>query len=186
MFINQKGNTAGGDLVGGSKTENYFNIISAPSINELSLLYGKIKENGGDPSDGSFCEQLQHYLARPTDGDVRGLQVKLKDSGREDQLDDAMQLKERATKAVMRHQMSRTAQRIYTIVLDELHTNFTLLVTPAIQGDANRIEIDKRIHEILQDAKKELGENLFELTVKDLLGLLYFLGGNCHIRWDKC
>jgi len=174
-------------MVGGNKTENNFNIISSSSIEELSLLYAKIKENGvGTPSGGTFCEQLEHYLAVKTEGDVRGLATKLRESNRADQLDLALQLKERAAKALMRHQTSKTAQRIYTIVLDELHTSFMLTVTPAIQDDAGRREVDMCIQQVLQTTKSMLGENVLEITVKDLLGLLYFLGGNCHIRWDKC
>jgi hypothetical protein len=187
VFTNQRGNTVAGDLISGSKTENTFNLINSSSIEEISLLYAKIKENGfGEPSGGSFCEQLEHYMAARADGDVRGLEVKLMESGRTDQLEQATELKERAAKAVMRYQTSRTAQRIYTIILDELHTNFMLIVTPAIQDGAARREVDQCIQQILQSTKSVLGENLLQFTVKDLLGLLYYLGGNCHIRWDKC
>lgn len=186
-IVRQSQNTVGGDLISGNKSETTFNLINAASINELSLLYSKLKKNGvGDASDGSFCEQLEHYLAAKTDGDVRGLEAKLIESGRADQLELAKELKERAAKAVMRHQTSRTAQRIYTIILDELHTNFTLSVTPAIQEGAGRREVDQCIQHVLQNTKSMLGENVLEMTVKDLFALLYFLGGNCHIRWDKC
>ena len=186
QLVKQSHNTAGGDIVA-NKSETTFNVISAASIDELSMLYAKLKENGvGDISGGTFCEQLEHYLAAKTDGDVRGLEAKLVESGRADQLALAKELKERAAKAIMRHQTSRTAQRIYTIVLDELHTNFTLSVTPVIQDGAGRREVDQCIQYILQNTRTMLGENVLEITVKDLFALLYFLGGNCHIRWDKC
>lgn len=185
--IKQSDNFVGNDLIAGNKTENNFNFINASSIDELTALYSRLKENGsGEPSNGNFCEQLEHYLSAKTDGDVRGLEEKLIQSGRQDQLDLAKELKERAAKAVMRYQSSRTAQRIYTILLDELHTNFTLSVTPTIQEGGSRREVDQCIQYVLQNTKSMLGENVLELTVKDLLALLYFLGGNCHIRWDKC
>jgi hypothetical protein len=187
QILRQSENTAGRDIVGGNKSETTFNIVTAGSIDELSLLYAKLKQNGiGDVSNGSFCEQLEHYMAAKTEGDVRGLEAKLMDSGREDQLELAKELKERAAKAIMRYQTSRTAQRIYTILLDELHTNFTLSVTPVIQDGAPRREVDQCIQYVLQSTRAMLGENVLELSVKDLLSLLYFLGGNCHIRWDKC
>lgn len=186
QILRQSHNTAGGDIVA-TKSETTFNIITAASIDELSVLYSKLKENGvGDTSGGKFCEQLEHYLAAKTDGDIRGLEAKLVESGREDQISFAKELKERAAKAIMRHQTSRTAQRIYTIVLDELHTNFTLSVTSVIQEGATRREVDTCIQHILQNTKAMLGENILEISVKDLFALLYFLGGNCHIRWDKC
>ncbi|HGA6848753.1 TPA: ABC-three component system protein [Salmonella enterica subsp. enterica serovar Virchow] len=46
--------------------------------------------------------------------------------------------------------------------------------------------VDEKISSIIDELYTSLGENLLELTAKDLLGLLFFLGGNCHIRWDKC
>lgn len=187
MYTNQSHNSVSGDIVAGNKTENVFNVVNAATVNELAVLYSRLKHDGiGASSGGTFCEQLEHYLAAKTEGDVRGLEAKLMESGRTDQLDLALRLKERAAKAVMRHQSSKTAQRVYTILLDELHTGFSLMVTPAIQSDEGRREVDKCINDILQSTSSLLGENILEITVKDLLGLLYFLGGNCHIRWDKC
>lgn len=186
MFVSQSNNQAKGDVVAGSKTEFNF-ITSGGSTDELSLLYAKLKADGvGDPSGNAFCEKLQHYMAARTDGDVRGLEEKLKASDRLDQLPLAKELKEFAAKSIVKRQGSQTAQRIFTIVLDELHTNFTLVVTPAIQTEATRREVDLCINQALQTTKGMLGENVLELTVKDLFGLLFFLGGNCHIRWDKC
>lgn len=187
MFINQSNNQVYGDLVAGNKSETSISINNSSTISELCLLYQKIKSK--DPDDltnGKFCHKLEHYLTAVTDGDVRGLEQKLLDSGRLDLLNSAIQLKELATKSLMRYQSSRSAQRVFTIILDELHTNFTLMVTPAIQAGGNRQEVDQLIGLILQHVKGELGENILEFTVKDLLALIYFLGGNCHLRWDKC
>jgi hypothetical protein len=39
---------------------------------------------------------------------------------------------------------------------------------------------------VLAPTNAMLGENDLQITSIDVLGLLYFLGGNCHIRWDKC
>lgn len=186
MFVSQSNNQATGDVVAGSKTEFNF-ITSGGSTDELTLLYAKLRADGiGDPSGNTFCEKLQHYMAARTEGDVRGLQDKLEASDRLDQLQLAKELKEFAAKSIMRRQGSQTAQRIFTIVLDELHTNFTLVVTPAIQTGVSRREVDLCISQALQSTKGMLGENVLELTLKDLFGLLFFLGGNCHIRWDKC
>lgn len=184
MFTNQNNNQVGGDVIAGDKTVNIYAPIG---LNELQKLYEQLKANGiGDTSNGSFSEKLQHYLSARTDGDVRGLHEKLAASGRLDQLDLATALKEGATKSIMRHQMSRTAQRIYVIILDELHTGFELIVKPYVEASESRASIDKRTLELLQGISALLGENVLEFTIKDLHGLLYFLGGNCHIRWDKC
>jgi hypothetical protein len=192
VFTSQSHNDVGGDLVGGDKVDNSKTTVIQLVTNggagrELEALYEKLKADGvGDPSHGQFSAKLQHYMSTTTDGDVRGLEAKLRDSGREDQIWSATDLKERAFKSIMRHQTSRTAQRVYTIVLSELHAAFTLTVTPVIQQGADRVAVDQCINAILQGTKNLLGENVLEFDAMDLLALLYYLGGNCHIRWDKC
>lgn len=186
MSIKQTNNTSGRDIAGGSIYNTDVNIITPESIQELAILYAKLKLDGiGESSGNTFSHKLQHYMSMPTDGDVRGLEEKLRDSGRLDMLHFAMGEKERAYKLVMKYQSSRSAQRVYTILLDELHTIYMLTVTPIIEGGGDRIAIDSSISRALQAVKSMLGENFMEFTVKDLLGLLFFLAGNCHIRWDK-
>ena len=183
----QSHNVAGGHIAGRDVNIISTTTISSVVLEELQQLYEKLKQNpGGDASDGSFCEKLEHYLSARTKGDVRGLEQKLQDSGRLDQLDDAVEKKERATKSIMRHQASKTAQRIYVIVLDELHANFSLMVTPMVQAGEGRVAVDERILHMLENVRAKLGENFLEFTISDLLALLFFLGGNCHIRLDKC
>lgn len=183
MSVKQTGNIAGGSIVGG---DMHVTLVNQQVVDEIHALYQKIKQGDSENTEDTFCEQLEHYLAAKTDGDVRGLEEKLRSSDRVDQLDHALRMKERATKSIMRLQSSKTAQRIYTILLDELHTNFMLLVSPLVEAEAPRTIVDDKIQEIIYSLKSTLGENLLEITVKDMLGLLYFLGGNCHIRWDKC
>jgi hypothetical protein len=192
VFTNQNDNDVDGDLVGGDKVDNstttVINVVTNGAAGEeLSMLYSKLKADGvGDSSGGNFSEKLVHYMAAKTNGDVRGLEAKLHDADRLELLEDAKDLKERAFKSIMKHQTSRTAQRVYTIVLSELHAAFTLTVTPVIQQGAGRVQVDQCINAVLQATKNMLGENVLEFDVMDLLALLYYLGGNCHIRWDKC
>lgn len=187
MYTRQSDNVVAGDNAGRDVIKNStYNIISSPSSEELALLYAKLKVDGvGDPSNSGFSYKLQHYMSVPTDGDVRGLEEKLKSSGRLDMLNFAIQQKETAAKLIMKFQSSRSAQRVFTIILDELHTIYMLTVTPVIENDGDRQSVDACINQALFTIKSMLGENFLEFTVKDLLGLLFFLAGNCHIRWDK-
>lgn len=173
-------------MAAGNVIKTVNNYYPSASVEELALLYAKLRLDGiGDPSNNVFSHKLMHYLAVPTDGDVRGLEAKLRDSGRLDILHFAMREKEAAVKMLMRYQSSRSAQRVFTILLDELHTIYVLTVTPIIENGGDRAAVDEKISNALQVIKSMLGENFLEFTVKDLLGLLFFLAGNCHIRWDK-
>lgn len=188
MYTKQSNNNATGDIAGRDIYKNItnHNYQSTQPLDELVLLYEKLKQDGiGDPSNNQFSLKLQHYMATPTDGDVRGLEEKLKDSARLDMLNLAISQKELTTKLIMKYQSSRTAQRVFTIILDELHTEHILTVVPVIQNDGDRTAVDHSTKLVLEKVRGLLGENLLELTVKDLLGFIYFLAGNCHIRWDK-
>jgi hypothetical protein len=87
----------------------------------------------------------------------------------------------------MRLQTSPIAQDIITLVLSQIYSNFILQVTPAIESGESRQVVDALISDkVISPAMQMLGENDLMITNEDILGLLFFLGGNCHIRWDKC
>ena len=68
-----------------------------------------------------------------------------------------------------------------------IHAQFVQHIKPAIQAGQARTDVEALISEkVLAPTNELLGENDLQITAIDVLGLLYFLGGNCHIRWDKC
>jgi hypothetical protein len=186
MFTSQSGNTAGGDIIGGDQNKTIYQIITPQS--PLTKLYEKFREsNNGTQIAAQIADNLQHYCAVDTDGDIRGLEAKLVDASRKDLLRPATLMKESATKLIMKWQTSGVAQDILTVILSELYTAFTLEVTPAIEAAKSRQEVDSLIKErVIDKTAAMLGDNDLNLTSHELLGLLFFLGGNCHIRWDKC
>ncbi|HEI8004584.1 TPA: hypothetical protein SLC38_001457 [Morganella morganii] len=182
----QKGNKVdgGGSVVGRDQHNHYY--ASQGVSRELLDLYERLKKDGVGECSTEFCEKLNHYMTHQTETDVRGLDAKLRDSNRNDLLIAAQMMKEQATKAILRRQTSKTAQRIFVLILDRIYFDFIMKVTPLIQSDNDRVIVDDKISQIIDALYSTLGENLLELTAIDLLGLLFFLGGNCHIRWDKC
>jgi hypothetical protein len=186
MFVSQRGNTVEGDLVAGDqyKNENHFHAPTSP----LASLYQKLRTAPASPPENRFIfDQLEHYCNAATDGDVRGLEDKLTSADRSDLIEQASRLKQFATKTVMKWQTSGTAQSILLHILGKMHTQFLLHVTPAIQEGLSRQQVDALIGEkVLQPIELMLGENDLGLQPADLLGFLFFLGGNCHIRWDRC
>lgn len=184
MSVEQSSNeVTNGSIVGRDQIVHQY---APKGINkEIQALYERLKRcDSFDNYD--ICDELNHYMSLQPDIDVRGLDAKLQSSNRSDLLPVAKAMKEKAAKSIMRRQTSRTAQRIFVIILDQIHFDFMMKVTPLIQEDKERVIVDDKIREIIDELYSSLGENLLELTAKDLLGLLFFLGGNCHIRWDKC
>lgn len=184
MFTSQSGNRAKGDIVAGNQT-NITNVY-APA-GPLSHLYEQLRHPPANPGISDIADQLRHFCSAVTDGDVRGLEEKLTSAGRTDLIPAATYLKETATKLIMRWQTSRAAQDIITFILSHMYKNYLLHVQPAIEADHPRTIIDSLISEkVIEPAEQMLGENALSITSTDLLGLVFFLGGNCHIRWDKC
>lgn len=181
MSVVQVGNKADGDIVAGSK--NVF--ITQPT--SLSRLYQILRDAEQASSHKSnIAELLQHFCAS-TSTDVRGLEAKLTESGRIDLLSEAMLWKQRASMLIMQWQTSPVTHDIITHILSRIHTEFTLHVKPLIEEGRTRSEIDQVISEkVLTPTDAMLGDNDLQITFVDLLGMLYYLGGNCHIRWDKC
>lgn len=186
MFTSQSGNIADGDIVGGNQHKTVNNVYLPTS--PLTRLYERLRASGADhPYAAQISEQLQHYCSVATDGDVRGLEEKLTSAGRQYLLKTAERLKETATKTIMKWQTSGVAQDILTFILSNIYSEFTLHVTPAIESGATKQEVDALISEkVINPTLEILGDNDLMLTPTDLLGLLFFLGGNCHVRWDKC
>lgn len=180
----QVGNSAGRDVIGGDKID--YNFYPSPS--PLHVLYKKLRqstdENGGSQT---IIEELQHYCSKHDGDDVRGLELKLKESNRDDLLYDAEWMKQAASKMIMRWQTSGVAQNIITVILSKIYSDFVMHVRPAIQAGGTRAEVDSLIADkVIDPARIMLGDNDLNITPAILLGMLYFLAGNCHIRWDKC
>lgn len=184
MFLSQSGNTAGGHIAGGNIVTNVTSINHSP----LSSLYSRLRDKDNlEEYSAKIADKLQHFCAISSDGDVRGLAEKLNSSNRADILVMAKRLKEDVAKLVMRLQTSPIAQDIITLILCKIYTDFIMHVTPAVEAGASRQEVDALVSEkVVNSAMNMLGENDMMLTDADILGFVFFLGGNCHIRWDKC
>lgn len=188
LVISQNRNLVEGDLIAGSqyKSSTYNQVL--PAASPLAKLYEKLRaDNAGQVHIAEIAEQLQHYCTAVTDGDVRGLTDKLTAANRADLLRFAAELKQAATKTLMKWQTSGIAQDILTQILAKLYVEFVMQVTPAVQAGASRADVDALISDkVINATFAILGDNDLNLTAADLTGFLFFLGGNCHIRWDAC
>ena len=71
-------------------------------------------------------------------------------------------------------------------MLAEVYSRFHLAIAPMIAADAELGAINKAVqHEIIEPIQQMLEENVLELYADEINGMLYFLTGNCHIRWTK-
>lgn len=185
--VTQRGNTVGGDQAARdvNKTSNYY-LESQNSIKYMSRLLRQFEdERRGNVRLNEIIGELDHYHSR-LEGDVIGLEQKLKDGNCETLIGFALIAKERFRKKLEKYQFSEAAQKINVQLLGRVLSNFENKIAPKIQIGIPAHEIADLIQETIVDqVSSELLENALDFTDVEINGMLYFLTGNCHITWKK-
>jgi hypothetical protein len=179
----QIGNRAGNDIVGRDKIVNQYSKKRS-QITCLNERYLAEREN--DTEVYEIIKVLLHYSERETE-DFRGLEGKLKDASREeDYIEYAKQQKELFAKRLIKRDLSPSAQKIFAYILGKVKTRFVHDVIPKIKSGCSEAEVEKSILvNVIEPIYEELEENVLDVSMDEMIGMLFFLTGNCHISWTK-
>jgi len=183
MSVNQRGASAGNDLVGGNKTEIH-NYPAQPKLTKLEQLKIRLQQEVADGRcSAEVIEQLQHFRKRrPADG-VVGLEAKLQVSGRSSQLMTALEMKEQFAKLLERWSLYASAQEIFVHLLAMAEYKYSHQIFPLI-GDLQGVAVDELIEEkIITPAIEEVGVEVFSLDHQTAMGMIYWLAEQCRVRW---
>lgn len=185
ITTNQKGNIVLGDQAGRDLTKNY--ILDASRPTPMAFLIQKLKrEREGDCKFSETLAILKRYINPPPGESVDGLEVKLKAANREALLDYAKRSKEVFAKKLVEHQFSEAAQEILACLLAEIYTRFQNHVVIAVKNGGSPQEVSHIVQTfVLDPVQTLLGENPLSLYAEEINGMLYYLTGNCHIKWVK-
>lgn len=176
-------NDVGGDLAGRDIHKHYHVARQPTAMAKLVQQY--LAETSADRTLSDWIEKLDHYLSNRTNPDIRGLEDKLKASGRDYLLASALLQKQNAYKAIMKQQGSKSAQTIYAYLMAEIVVNFEQSVLPKIQAGESADKVDSAMLErVINPALNMLEDNPLMLDKRDIQGLVYFLAGSCYVRWD--
>jgi hypothetical protein len=175
-----------GDVVGGNKTA-YTYIFSGPvsPLTHLSLEYENelIKCSS---EIGACLPALQHYMRGIDSDQVQGLDEKLRDAARDEQVIEASRQKEIFAKHLHKHATSRAAQKIFLYLLGELLNKFKIYIVPKINAGMTNLEIDRAVYEeVFSPTLQSLDKNVLDLFHDEIWGMIYYLTGNCHIKWSR-
>jgi len=185
--IKQIDNVVGGDLAGRDiyKVSNYAIDPSRPT--SMAKMIEKFKEEiKNNKVIDKIIDDLQHY-SNPAPGDTLiGLEAKMEEGGRSDMIPFAKRTKELYYKKLTQYQFSETAQEIHVFLLAEVFTRFHNFIHPLMGSNLSQIQINEIIQDkIINPIQDILDENVLRLYSAEINGMLYFLTGNCHIRWIK-
>ena len=119
-----------------------------------------------------------------------GLKRKLQDGGyNKTAIDKACRLKQGYAKKATKYQYYEMANRIDDYLFAILSNRFDDYVYPLIVNQRPLADIKQAVSEqVIIPVMKELNENGEDdiylcYTTDDILGMLYYLTGNCHINW---
>ncbi len=154
-----------------------------PKPTQMDLLnesYKKEVEASQTTSD--IIEELAHY--KSVSSEVRGLKEKLDEAGFGYLLAEGEELKELVAKIIVRYQHYRSAQRIITLLLSSVNSIFNVKIKPKLKSSNSEDEFRALMYEYLeQKVQSDLGENVLDIYHRQINGMVYFLTGNCHLRW---
>lgn len=153
----------------------------------LHDLYEKFqKEMEADPELKAICKELDYFNSQVENDEMIGLENKLIAGAKPPMIIRyAKYTKEKFHKKLMlTSQYSVVAQDINVYILSKIHRGFMMEIYTLICSNEDESKIQAVITErIINPVKAELGLNLFKYDEDDIMGMIFFLTGNCHIKW---
>ena len=186
--ISQTKNSNAGDVIGKNKYVYNFNFQNIGSMkNQIEQIYDDLLSNCEGECSG-FLEEMKEFNTRYNDDkEVLGLEEKLKKGDRSDQYKFAMRTKEKFMKLILKSEYSESKQELLIILLDFVLCEFESKIYPEVCSNQSheRIFIENLItNYIVLPIEKILGDNILKIRRQDIYGMIYYLTGNCHIKWD--
>ena len=177
--------------IGGKVTGRDDNSLNISNTYERSTylhdLYEKFqKEMEADPGLKAICKELDYFNSQVQNDDIIGLENKLIAGAKPPMIIQyAKYTKEKFHKKLMlTSQYSIVAQDINVYILSKIHSRFIMEIYTLICNNESESKIQAVIAErIINPVKAELGLNLFKYDEDDIMGMIFFLTGNCHIKW---
>jgi hypothetical protein len=176
----------GNRVAGGDITD--INVVLPQDDKTMQKLNEEFKrEQSTNVIFNTIIEDLDNYL-NPVKGEKRviGLEKKLKDGQFDDFYGYASYVKEIFAKKIEKHRFSKTAQNILLFILGNVYVLFHQKIFSLIISQENHKTImDKIQNDIIDEMINRLGENVLGIYSDCIAGSIYFLTGNCHIKWSK-
>ena len=186
--VNQENINSSGDVVGGDKIViqdvNITSVLNPATDYMIELIKRFKAESDSDEKINKIVENLNHYSTNLDEETVYDLEYKLNAGNRGFEYNRAVLLKERITKKIKLNENSEAAQEIYAYLLSQICSDFHLHIYPLLKTHTIS-QINLLIDEkVIKPAVFILGENVLKLLKEDINGMIYFLTGNCHIKWE--
>jgi hypothetical protein len=100
-------------------------------------------------------------------------------------VNDAERKKERFAMSLRRYSAQASSLARYTRLMSDVESRFKRHVSPSINDGLKQSEVNKLVqHDVIDAAmNSHMGETT-DVTSTLVESALYYLTGNCHVRWD--
>ena len=178
-----------GDIAG--RDVNKTTIINVGRVtfggkSQLEILYEKLEqENHSSPVFSEMVDELMHFKTYSTNTEIIGLEKKLENGNRLRYLNFAERAKEKFTKKLLKNEHSETAQHIYAFLLAKVYSSFEIHIYSRLNEGYTEEYINQLVSEfIIKPLEDLLNRNILHIYEDEINGMIYFLMGNCHIKWN--
>jgi hypothetical protein len=183
LKVDQKGASAGRDLIGRDKYENHYHSGPTPTGIVDQLLKKLQDEVANNVHVRDTVEVLAHFRSKRAHDGIHGLEAKLKVAGREDELLAAIEKKELFAKLLDRWSLYASAQEIFAYLLAKAEHEFTYVIHPQLDG-LSKVEVNKLVRDtIIVPVVQECGSSVFVINHSTAMGMVYWLAEQCFVRW---
>ena len=179
----ENGDISAGDI---NKQTYYFGRVPFEGKSQLEILYDKLeKEKKESTVFSDIVDELLHYKNNADDTDIIGLEKKLENGNRLKYLSFAEKSKEKFTKKLLKYEHYETAQLIFAFLLAKVYSSFETNISPHLSEENSDTFVNELVSEYITKPLEDiLGDNLLHIFDDEINGMLYFLTGNCHIKWN--
>lgn len=175
------------EIYGNFVIGNMYNV-EAPKVDSSALLRlierSKILADT-DQEYKDFLEELNSFLSDKSGRNIIGLEQKLLNGNRAELIEDAILLEGRFSRRLARDQYSRASQALFLHCLSKINGAFSAYIKPLIQSGAEKSVIDRMIYShVIEPIYNEVTGADNSISIQMVQGMLYFLTGKCHIKWN--
>ncbi len=174
-----------GNVVYGLQAGRDIYLTEPAKQTHMGKLIEKFKyEKENDVIFNSMVEKLQHFCSQVDADEVVGAEAKLLAGEYKDFVDFALKAKEQYSKKLASCQFYEAAQLIHACILAKIYTIYHNQIYPLIINGATQDIVLAAIQDrIVVPIENLLEENVLELYADEINGAIYYLTGNCHIKW---
>lgn len=172
-------NTAAGGL-SSIGDQNTFNILPGDSGLRRKVLQELTNQN----VTNEFIDSLKEYLRKKTESSTIGLEEKLTQAKFAHLVEHATEVKEKFYLHLLRNQQSIAYQQIVCAMVDEAISRFEHQVQPLIVSKSDLAKIQSALFDhVIAVIYKDVSDLEYGFTNGLIEGLIFYLTGNCFIRW---